>query len=617
MVKLMNRNSSNVPNILKWASLLGFGFQIISGIFAALDYFLWQNTPIFLSQAAGILITLSFMWAFGYFALMSKMINLESANGQRLNAAVDFFLFLTLGTLVCCFFLATGAVWGFFVLLGFLLFMSIFHLVILGMLRLTKRNPDNLLFFRDPQSQHQNDQPAIRPYKQIAFLRIFRFFTFFIFTLLYIIGAILAHAQITGGDRLLGQVTGAAAGIASGFILLLVGFLTCTTWKMAISVNRPKIAAFMLIVGIVLGGIFSLPLLFRHEMIRDGDAQFSAIYGTNWNSFPASTSPFFLPAPYLHSQFYFGYGWDRLGDYPSSRYHYVNNLLYANHGEYRLYYDVKYPAFGFSGANSIGKNTTVILLHSGGWNGGDKGVDAVQITNHLAAQGYVIFDIQYRLLDSKYMDFEADFGFDPGWEAPPPIQCNKVYGNYSIQDMVADIGEFTHFLACLSESERFGANLDSVIMMGVSAGGHLAAITAYGYHHPYFMGTFSDALNIRAAVLYNPPNDANYFFYEGHPMYFPYLIRGTPEELPDAYYHYTPSNLVNESSVPTILFHGTIDKMVPPENSDQIYRALRGANRHAILLNGRFGGHGFDFGPWFSPVAMYYLERFLYLELHN
>jgi acetyl esterase/lipase len=146
----------------------------------------------------------------------------------------------------------------------------------------------------------------------------------------------------------------------------------------------------------------------------------------------------------------------------------------------------------------------------------------------------------------------------------------------------------------------------------VSAGGYLAAIASFGYKNPWFAGNFSQALTLKATILYNAPNDANYFFYEGHPMYFPLLIPGTPNELPDTYFHLTPSNLINSSSTPTILFHGTVDRMVPPINSQQYYTQLQHAGQKVIYIKGLYGGHGFDFGPYFAPITMYYLERFLY-----
>lgn len=257
----------------------------------------------------------------------------------------------------------------------------------------------------------------------------------------------------------------------------------------------------------------------------------------------------------------------------------------------------------------------VIVIHGGGWNGGDKSGDGQQIADHLASMGFVLFDIQYRLVDSSLLDTKTEFGIENMWGTPTPTTYTNLYGNYSITDMVRDIGEFTRYLGELPAEERHYADLDSVIILGTSAGGYLEGITAFGYSHPFLAGNFSAALTIKAVALINPPCDAEYFFYEGHPMYYPLLIPGTPDELPAMYHYLTPSNLIDENSPPTILFHGTIDKMVPPENSQMMYTQLQAYKRPSVYVKGPFGGHGFDFGAHFAPINMYYLERFLFHTL--
>lgn len=544
--------------------------------------------------------------------------------GQILNIILDILLFLSLVFVVAAFCAGVGMMWAVFVLGGYFLIEGVFFLF-LGFLEKKES------IFQQPsgwESESTHESKILRKLggwiptiQKVArktkffWQTIPRWLTILILSVLYIAGIIMAHAQLTGGDRIAGQVTGAGCGIAAGFILLLMLVLTSISLKMARRSKYRRIQTVIVTIGMVLSMIFAVPLITRSRMVPDSNVQFDQMYGMNWNNFPSNAKAVFLPSPYVQSQFYFGFSWDRAGVAPEALvYRYSANNIYANESNYRLLYDVYYPAPGRAGPESVGKNTTIILTHSGGWNDGNKG-DQRHVSIWLAGQGYVIFDIQYRLLNGSLMDTKSEFGIDMGWKAANDSQ-RFVFGNNSIREMIQDIGRFTFYLTNLSIEERYGANLKSVVFMGVSAGGHLAAITAFGYTNPWFAGNFSQALQVKAAVLYNAPNDAEFFFYSGHPMYRNLLIRGTPNEVPDLYFHYTPSNLITNDSVPAIFFHGTIDKMVPPINSETMYQTLKNAGVKTIYIKGPYGGHGFDFGPYFQPIAAYYLERFLYLSLN-
>jgi len=55
---------------------------------------------------------------------------------------------------------------------------------------------------------------------------------------------------------------------------------------------------------------------------------------------------------------------------------------------------------------------------------------------------------------------------------------DEVSGEYTIDDMVRHLGEFTTYLA--DNHENFGASIDSVFISGGSTGGHLANAVALG-----------------------------------------------------------------------------------------------------------------------------------------
>ncbi len=147
----------------------------------------------------------------------------------------------------------------------------------------------------------------------------------------------------------------------------------------------------------------------------------------------------------------------------------------------------------------------------------------------------------------------------------------------------------------------------------------MVGIAAYGYKDPWFGTNFSTDITLKGLILHYPPNNASEFFYYDHPMFYSdtfSIIPGTPDSNPGAYYHYTPSNLVNESSPRTLIFQGTVDMMVPPKNAQAIRDQMQAHGRPCIEVMGPFGGHAFDFAPHYSAVAIYYSERFLYRILN-
>lgn len=249
-----------------------------------------------------------------------------------------------------------------------------------------------------------------------------------------------------------------------------------------------------------------------------------------------------------------------------------------------------------------------------GW----RGMDTKEL-EYLASQGYVCFDIDYRLFDVKMLNAQAESG-------PNMVQGILQYtsgpayltGPYTIGDMVKDIGNFTYFISAPGNN-KYGADLTKVVLLGQSAGSYLAGIVGYGYNNPWFGANFSTALTIKGMILHYPPNNASQFFYYDHPMFHSdtfSIIPGTPDTNPDAYYHYTPSNLVDSNCPPTLILQGAVDKMVPPENAYTIYTQLINHDRKAIELVAPFGGHAFDFAPHYQAISIYYTERFLYLILN-
>ena len=90
------------------------------------------------------------------------------------------------------------------------------------------------------------------------------------------------------------------------------------------------------------------------------------------------------------------------------------------------------------------------------------------------------------------------------------------------------------------------------------------------------------------------------------------MLNGTPETNPDLYYHYTPLNLMDEEDPDLMLLHGTLDDLVPIENSEAVNRKAEELSLQCTFLRVYAIGHGFTNNAQYNRFELYYIERFLY-----
>lgn len=124
-----------------------------------------------------------------------------------------------------------------------------------------------------------------------------------------------------------------------------------------------------------------------------------------------------------------------------------------------------------------GTGLGVIYLHGSGWHYGDKDTRTRRFFCHLANQGHVIVDLAYTLAP------KADI-FQMVNEVKAAIAWLKVNGN------------------------SLGVRPDRIVLMGNSAGGHLALLSAYTSGSPEFQPQGLPApSDVRAVVSYYGPTD--------------------------------------------------------------------------------------------------------------
>ena len=182
------------------------------------------------------------------------------------------------------------------------------------------------------------------------------------------------------------------------------------------------------------------------------------------------------------------------------------------------------------------RNTTstkvIIMIHGGGWNSGDKS-DFNQYVDSLKKRepAYAIFNINYRLAN-----------------APDIFPAQE-------QDVKAAV-EFIY-----SKRSEYGIS-DKFVLIGASAGAHLALLQAYKYSSP---------VKPKVVVDFFGPTDLVEMYNNPTTPLVPLLLNavtGTNPTINNTLYtQSSPINFVTAQSPPTIVLHGGADIVVSSSQS--------------------------------------------------
>lgn len=192
-----------------------------------------------------------------------------------------------------------------------------------------------------------------------------------------------------------------------------------------------------------------------------------------------------------------------------------------------------------------GRSTTatkvMIMIHGGAWSSGDKTDFASYVdTLKIRLPGYAIFNINYRLAT-----FAGNFF---------PTQENDVKAAFDF--IVSKTAEYK-----ISQK---------IVLLGASAGGHLALLQGYKYTSPVKAKAIIDFFGpTDMADLYNHPTD---------PTLLPLLallLGGTPATNPAMYQQSSPINFVTAQSPPTIILQGGVDPLVPVSQATSLDAKLQ------------------------------------------
>ena len=396
------------------------------------------------------------------------------------------------------------------------------------------------------------------------------------------LGALFAYATLMGGiDPMIAEFIGFFIPGWGVFLCFIFISNTLILLKMKDRKKNPRSYYAIAIIGLTASGILMMPLVLTPINLYVGELNFQTAFGSTWrNNIDPAAEPYFLTTPFSLPEYF-------LGIPPKDCIVMQDILYYTNATEgVTLKFDAYLPPNG--GVGLPGKNATLIRIHGGAWILGGKGMgNMMQMNKYFAAQGYVVFDVQYGLQETLISPFVE-------MVSPP-----EVFGDFTVDQMVRHIGNFTHYLA--ENYTLFGADLSSVIISGGSAGGHLCCAVALGMWSGNYTHFFNDTLTIKGYVPFYPANG----------MCDDVGVTGSPELV-------NPSLLVNGTAPPCFIYQGSSDIMWRPTVELKNMYATSANPKCAIFWH-FLGGHGNDmyFNGFCNQPFLYYMERFMHLCIND
>lgn len=223
------------------------------------------------------------------------------------------------------------------------------------------------------------------------------------------------------------------------------------------------------------------------------------------------------------------------------------------------------------GAGATSGRIGVVRVHGGSWSSGERGAPAWD--SALASSGAVVVEVDYRL--TGVVDGAP-------WRAQPgDVACAMAW-----------VG---------ANAQRLGVDPERIVVMGDSAGAHLALLAAYApQEFPPSCGLAP--LRPAAVVALYPPTELVSLQRSGgwrYPDVLPGdgvldLMGAAPEQDPAPYRAASPLSYVGPDVPRTLVLHGRSDQVVPVEQSRELVAALERAGVEHSYVEAPFANHGFD-----------------------
>ena len=237
------------------------------------------------------------------------------------------------------------------------------------------------------------------------------------------------------------------------------------------------------------------------------------------------------------------------------------------------------------------KSPVVVFLHGGGWNGGDKAFPEKYYLNDFILKfvqnGYAVASINYTLLNDNT-------------HFPTPVE---------------DCKEAVKWLR--ANAQQYNLDADNIGLWGTSAGAHIAMLAAYSDENQFSANSSFPEYSAKVdyVIDYYGPADLNklfrteeagfkIFFFKiifpkiykmRNDMIFGFTeknIKKEKKEAIDRLKIYSPINYIDADAVPTLIVHGSKDKIVPFSESEKLKEKLDANGVDNELISIDKGNHG-------------------------
>lgn len=250
------------------------------------------------------------------------------------------------------------------------------------------------------------------------------------------------------------------------------------------------------------------------------------------------------------------------------------DVVYLKKDTTFLKMDIYHPKYIFE------NRPVLIFIHGGAWKKGNK-KDYRRYLVDYALKGYVTVTLQYSLSDV------AKF----------PEQVNEL--NCAINWIKENADEY--FI-----------DRNKIAIIGGSAGAHLAMMLGYSADSQKFNKYAPNSefdTKVQAIVnIYGPYDLTTEYAQEQSSV--KYFLGKKYNDDPNLYSEASPSKYVSSDDPPTLIFHGTLDELVPVSQADSLNVAL---NRIGVPVEyHRLEGwpHTMDLSVEVNEYCQYYMDRF-------
>jgi acetyl esterase/lipase len=222
----------------------------------------------------------------------------------------------------------------------------------------------------------------------------------------------------------------------------------------------------------------------------------------------------------------------------------------------------------------------LIFIHGGAWRTG-KRTDYLPYLIDFANKGYITATLSYRLV--KQATYPA---------AVQDVNCGVKW--------------------IKKHADEYGIDPDRMVVIGGSAGGHLALMIGYGGDLPLFNQDCPYDVDSKVKLvvdLYGPVDMTTPYAVSTYQVKD--FLNTTYDVNPDIFKQASPNTYLTADDPPTLIFHGTIDSLVPVSQSDSLAAWLEELGIPYDYHRLKGWPHAMDVAVEVNDYVRFYLDAFL------